>query len=87
MAAGTGGLGGTGPWTLTEVADAVGLSYDTVCRDVRRGVLPARRRPHAGGGARYLVTAEDLARAGRAAYRAACALAPPAPSLSGRGGL
>jgi hypothetical protein len=65
-------LGGLGPWTLIEVADALGLSYDTVCRDVRRGVLPAHRAPvHAGS--RYQVTLEELGRGGRSAYRQAAA--------------
>lgn len=63
-------LGGNGPWSLVELADALALSYDTVCRDVRRGILPAHPAPlHAG--ARYHVTLEDLARASRSVYRQA----------------
>lgn len=71
-------LVGSGPWSLVEVADALGLSYDTVCRDVRRGALPAQASsPRTGS--RYQVGLEDLARAGRALYRQAAAdLAPQA---------
>jgi len=75
-------LPGTGPWSLVEVADTLGMSYDTVCRDVRRGILPARpatQRP----GPRYVVYAEDLGRAGRGAYRTLAAPAPPPPVGAG----
>ena len=72
-------LVGGGPWTLVEVADALGISYDTVCRDVRRGVLSARRAP-AHAGSRYQVTLEDLGRGGRAVYRPAAADAASAPA-------
>jgi hypothetical protein len=77
------GLAGTGPWSLVEVADALGLSYDTVCRDVRRGLLPARRAA-VRHGARYLVQRDDLARAGRAVYRTAARTldAPPTGSTA-----
>ncbi len=80
---GGGRLGGGGPWTLVELADALGLSYDTVCRDVRRGILPARRSPSRAG-SRYEVTAEDLSRAGRVVYRQAVgeASAAAAPDRS-----
>lgn len=70
-------LVGQGPWSLVEVADALGMSYDTVCRDVRRGVLPARRAPlHSVG--RFVVEPEDLERAVRVAYRL---LAPPSVAV------
>lgn len=70
-------LVGQGPWSLVEVADALGMSYDTVCRDVRRGVLPARRAPlHSVG--RFVVGSEELERAAREAYRR---LAPPSVAV------
>lgn len=70
MAGGGGRLGGTGPWNLVDLADGLGLSYDTVCRDVRRGVLPARPVAHPRQG-RYEVALDDLERAGRSVYREA----------------
>ena len=74
---GTQALVGQGPWSLVELADALGMSYDTVCRDVRRGILPARQAP-VHSGARYVVQADDLARAGRPAYRS---LLPPSVAV------
>jgi len=74
-------LAGAGPWSLVEVADALGMSYDTVCRDVRHGLLPARRMAHAKIG-RYQVTREDLLRSPLARYQALADLAalPASPA-------
>ncbi len=62
-------LTGRGPWSLVDVADALGMSYDTVCRDVRHGLLPARRTSHVQVG-RYEVTREDLLRSPLPRYQA-----------------
>jgi hypothetical protein len=78
-------LSGQGPWTLVQVADALGMSYDTVCRDVRRGLLPARPASRRGVG-RYEVLAEDLRRSPLARYRQ---LVPPGlgPATTSRSAL
>lgn len=64
-------LSGPGPWSLTEVADATGLRYEAVYRDVRQGRLSVRETPQ-GRARRYTVGMEDLAHAARSVYRHAC---------------
>lgn len=66
-------LEGAGPWSLVEVADAAGVRYDTVYRDIRTGILAARRLAWGGGRIRYLVTAEGLRHSARPCYRRAAA--------------
>lgn len=62
-------LPGLGPWTLVEVADAVGVSYDAVYHDVRHGILTARTQAGIADRARYVVTITDLRRSARPCYR------------------
>jgi hypothetical protein len=62
-------LEGSGPWSLVDVADAAGVSYDMVYRDIRQGILPALRVRRGPGRARYTVTAEGLRRSARPCYR------------------
>jgi hypothetical protein len=71
-------LEGAGPWSLVEVADAAGVRYDTVYRDIRTGILAARRLARGGGRVRYVVTAEGLRRSARPCYRRAAAGLRPA---------
>ncbi len=61
-------LEGSGPWSLVDVADASGVSYDMVYRDIRQGILPALRLRR-GPGQRYAVSLEDLRRSARPCYR------------------
>lgn len=68
-------LEGTGPWNLVDVADAAGVSYDMVYRDIRQGILPALSVRKGPGRARYTVTAEGLRRSARPCYRHAAAAA------------
>lgn len=76
-------LHGPGPWSLVDVADALGMSYDTVCRDVRHGLLPARRVSHAHAG-RYEVSREDLLRSPLPRYHALARL-PEIPTTPAAG--
>ena len=62
-------LEGMGPWTLVEVADAVGKSYDVVYRDAQRGILATQDGRLRGGRARYLVTITALRQSARPCYR------------------
>lgn len=62
-------LKGPGPWTLVEVADAAGVSYDAVYRDVQRNILTARLVRRGAGRLRYVVTIVSLRRSARACYR------------------
>lgn len=62
-------LVGPGPWSLVDVADAAGVSYDMVYRDIRQGILPVHAHRQGGGRPRYSVSAEDLRRSARACYR------------------
>jgi hypothetical protein len=64
-------LEGQGPWSLVEVADAAGVPYETVYRDVRAGRLSCQRVDH-----QYRVAAVDLGRAARGEYRRLVAAAP-----------
>jgi len=77
-------LVGPGPWSLVDVADALGMSYDTVCRDVRHGLLPARRVAHAQTG-RYEVTREDLLRSTLPRYQSLARLLSDRPASSPAG--
>lgn len=62
-------LVGHGPWTLVDVADAAGVSYDRVYRDVRNGVLGGGKKPKHPGRSLHLVTTSDLRSSGRSCYR------------------
>jgi len=63
-------LEGSGPWSLVDVADAAGVSYDMVYRDVRQGVLPVSApKARTGGRPHYLVSLDGLRRSARPAYR------------------
>lgn len=62
-------LEGMGPWTLVEVADAIGQSYDLVYRDAQRGVLATQDGRPRGSRARYLVTITALRQSARPCYR------------------
>jgi hypothetical protein len=57
--------------TLTQVAEAAGVSYDLVYRDVRKGILGCHICGTGSHGARVqrLVTVADLAQAPRRCYR------------------
>lgn len=68
-AAGIRPLQGPGPWTLVEVADAAGVSYDAVYRDVRRGILTALRVRRGEGRGHYLVSIVNLRHSARPCYR------------------
>lgn len=61
-------LVGAGPWSLVDVADAAGVSYDLVYRDIRQGILPTQMNRR-GGRPRYAVTAEQLRKSARPCYR------------------
>lgn len=77
-------LVGAGPWSLVEVADAAGVSYDLVYRDIRQGILPtlvARR----GGRPRYTVSADNLRHSARPCYRHTVAATAAATAASRRG--
>lgn len=62
-------LAGSGPWSLVDVADAAGVSYDMVYRDIRQGILPVHAQRRGGARPRYSVSADDLRRSARACYR------------------
>ena len=61
-------LTGSGPWSLVDVADAAGVSYDMVYRDIRQGFLPAAPSRN-GGRTRYAVSVDGLGRSARPCYR------------------
>jgi hypothetical protein len=80
-------LVGSGPWSLVDVADAAGVSYDMVYRDIRQGILPVHAQRRGGGRPRYSVSAEDLRRSARACYRHSIAeAAAPAQAVRQRHG-
>jgi hypothetical protein len=62
-------LEGPGPWSLVDVADAAGVSYDMVYRDIRQGILPALRLRRGPGHSRYAVSSEGLRKSARPCYR------------------
>ena len=68
-ATGTRPLEGMGPWTLVEVADAFGTSYDSVYLDARCGTLATQDGRRLGTGVRYLVSIEALRNSPRPCYR------------------
>lgn len=68
-------LEGIGPWGLVDVADAAGVSYDMVYRDIRQGILPALRLRRGPGHSRYAVSADGLRHSARPCYRHAAAAA------------
>ena len=76
-------LVGAGPWSLVDVADAAGVSYDLVYRDIRQGILPTQVNRR-GGRPRYAVTAEQLRHSARPCYRHALG-APMGAQRSGHG--
>lgn len=76
-------LVGAGPWSLVDVADAAGVSYDMVYRDIRQGILSARSNRRRGGRPRYAVAADDLRHSARPCYRHA-APASVRPSVADR---
>ncbi len=75
-------LEGAGPWSLVDIADAAGISYDMVYRDIRQGILPASRLRRGPGHSRYAVSADGLRRSARPCYRHA-ALAVEAQGREG----
>ena len=56
------------------MADAAGVSYDMVYRDIRQGILPALRLRRGPGHSRYAVSADGLRRSARPCYRHAAPL-------------
>jgi len=74
-------LRGPGPWTLVDVANAAGRSYDMVYRDAHQGVLPTLH-PQGPGHQWDLVSLADLGHSVRPCYRRLAKSIQPPPTTT-----